>query len=134
MRELAFHQRKALSVFSFCCSESPHGERASTEDSVQDVTAEHHTSDDGRQCPVTLWLAGVTCSGGGREGGTLQLNPKWSLNRNCHLKHHMQHLMPKSKNSQINSKNSHRSHTLLKYPLFQGYVTVAAGLGTLGAV
>ncbi|XP_071884608.1 SLIT-ROBO Rho GTPase-activating protein 2 isoform X6 [Anas platyrhynchos] len=27
--------------------ESPHGERASTEDSVQDVTAEHHTSDDG---------------------------------------------------------------------------------------
>ncbi|KFR03770.1 SLIT-ROBO Rho GTPase-activating protein 2, partial [Opisthocomus hoazin] len=26
--------------------ESPHGERASTEDSVQDVTAEHHTSDD----------------------------------------------------------------------------------------
>ncbi|NXY48993.1 SRGP2 protein, partial [Ceuthmochares aereus] len=31
---------------SFCCSESPHGERASTEDSVQDVTAEHHTSDD----------------------------------------------------------------------------------------
>ncbi|NXK68858.1 SRGP2 protein, partial [Sylvietta virens] len=31
---------------SFCCSESPHGERALTEDSVQDVTAEHHTSDD----------------------------------------------------------------------------------------
>ncbi|NXD56336.1 SRGP2 protein, partial [Corvus moneduloides] len=30
----------------FCCSESPHGERALTEDSVQDVTAEHHTSDD----------------------------------------------------------------------------------------
>nr|XP_009943295.1 PREDICTED: SLIT-ROBO Rho GTPase-activating protein 2 isoform X3 [Opisthocomus hoazin] len=29
--------------------ESPHGERASTEDSVQDVTAEHHTSDDGMQ-------------------------------------------------------------------------------------
>ncbi|XP_071884607.1 SLIT-ROBO Rho GTPase-activating protein 2 isoform X5 [Anas platyrhynchos] len=28
--------------------ESPHGERASTEDSVQDVTAEHHTSDDVR--------------------------------------------------------------------------------------
>ncbi|XP_054037248.1 SLIT-ROBO Rho GTPase-activating protein 2 isoform X5 [Rissa tridactyla] len=27
--------------------ESPHGERASTEDSVQDVMAEHHTSDDG---------------------------------------------------------------------------------------
>ncbi|KAM6044480.1 SLIT-ROBO Rho GTPase-activating protein 2 isoform 6-T7 [Chlamydotis macqueenii] len=27
--------------------ESPHGERASTEDSAQDVTAEHHTSDDG---------------------------------------------------------------------------------------
>ncbi|NWU99677.1 SRGP2 protein, partial [Upupa epops] len=26
--------------------DSPHGERASTEDSVQDVTAEHHTSDD----------------------------------------------------------------------------------------
>ncbi|NXX43056.1 SRGP2 protein, partial [Tricholaema leucomelas] len=26
--------------------ESPHGERASTEDSAQDVTAEHHTSDD----------------------------------------------------------------------------------------
>ncbi|NXW91230.1 SRGP2 protein, partial [Alopecoenas beccarii] len=26
--------------------ESPHGERASTEDSVQDATAEHHTSDD----------------------------------------------------------------------------------------
>ncbi|NXW40160.1 SRGP2 protein, partial [Nyctiprogne leucopyga] len=26
--------------------ESPHGERASTEDSVQDMTAEHHTSDD----------------------------------------------------------------------------------------
>uniref|UniRef100_A0A672V6W0 SLIT-ROBO Rho GTPase-activating protein 2 n=1 Tax=Strigops habroptila TaxID=2489341 RepID=A0A672V6W0_STRHB len=26
--------------------ESPHGERASTEDSVQDVAAEHHTSDD----------------------------------------------------------------------------------------
>ncbi|KAM6311114.1 SLIT-ROBO Rho GTPase-activating protein 2 isoform 1-T1 [Podargus strigoides] len=26
--------------------ESPHGERASAEDSVQDVTAEHHTSDD----------------------------------------------------------------------------------------
>ncbi|NXJ74308.1 SRGP2 protein, partial [Trogon melanurus] len=35
----------AVSV-SFRCSESPHGERASTEDSVQDVTAEHHTSDD----------------------------------------------------------------------------------------
>ncbi|NWR54154.1 SRGP2 protein, partial [Bucorvus abyssinicus] len=31
---------------SFCCSESPHGERASADDSVQDVTAEHHTSDD----------------------------------------------------------------------------------------
>ncbi|NWW81934.1 SRGP2 protein, partial [Climacteris rufus] len=31
---------------SFCCSESPHGERALTEDSVQDATAEHHTSDD----------------------------------------------------------------------------------------
>ncbi|XP_066839281.1 SLIT-ROBO Rho GTPase-activating protein 2 isoform X4 [Anser cygnoides] len=29
--------------------ESPHGERASTEDSVQDVTAEHHTSDDGKE-------------------------------------------------------------------------------------
>ncbi|XP_061869353.1 SLIT-ROBO Rho GTPase-activating protein 2 isoform X5 [Colius striatus] len=28
--------------------ESPHGERASAEDSVQDVTAEHHTSDDVR--------------------------------------------------------------------------------------
>nr|XP_021139188.1 SLIT-ROBO Rho GTPase-activating protein 2 isoform X5 [Columba livia] len=27
--------------------ESPHGERASTEDSVPDTTAEHHTSDDG---------------------------------------------------------------------------------------
>ncbi|XP_065554797.1 SLIT-ROBO Rho GTPase-activating protein 2 isoform X5 [Lathamus discolor] len=31
--------------------ESPHGERASTEDSVQDVTAEHHTSDDVRMVP-----------------------------------------------------------------------------------
>ncbi|XP_054037247.1 SLIT-ROBO Rho GTPase-activating protein 2 isoform X4 [Rissa tridactyla] len=29
--------------------ESPHGERASTEDSVQDVMAEHHTSDDGKE-------------------------------------------------------------------------------------
>ncbi|XP_064354175.1 SLIT-ROBO Rho GTPase-activating protein 2 isoform X4 [Dromaius novaehollandiae] len=29
--------------------ESPHGERASTEDSIQDVTAEHHTSDDGKE-------------------------------------------------------------------------------------
>ncbi|XP_061869352.1 SLIT-ROBO Rho GTPase-activating protein 2 isoform X4 [Colius striatus] len=29
--------------------ESPHGERASAEDSVQDVTAEHHTSDDGKE-------------------------------------------------------------------------------------
>ncbi|XP_010143155.1 PREDICTED: SLIT-ROBO Rho GTPase-activating protein 2 isoform X3 [Buceros rhinoceros silvestris] len=33
--------------------ESPHGERASTEDSVQDVTAEHHTSDDGTQMNLT---------------------------------------------------------------------------------
>ncbi|PKK23088.1 SLIT-ROBO Rho GTPase activating protein 2, transcript variant X3 [Columba livia] len=29
--------------------ESPHGERASTEDSVPDTTAEHHTSDDGKE-------------------------------------------------------------------------------------
>lgn len=50
MRELNFHHHEALSVSFFpplCCSESPHGERASAEDAVQDVAAEHHTSDDG---------------------------------------------------------------------------------------
>lgn len=31
----------------FCCSDSTHGETTSAEDCAQDVTAEHHTSDDG---------------------------------------------------------------------------------------
>lgn len=47
---LAGHQGSqfpAAEAVSLCCSESPHGERALAEDSVQDVTAEHHTSDDG---------------------------------------------------------------------------------------
>lgn len=37
----------------FCFSDSTHGETTSAEDSTQDVTAEHHTSDDGM-----LWTAG----------------------------------------------------------------------------
>lgn len=49
-------QQLQLSLFPFC-SESPHGERALTEDSVQDVTAEHHTSDDGM---ASLVFTGVT--------------------------------------------------------------------------
>lgn len=36
----------SLSSF-FCFSDSTHGETISAEDSTQDVTAEHHTSDDG---------------------------------------------------------------------------------------
>lgn len=73
--ETQFVPCKALSV-SFCCSESPHGERASAEDSVQDVTAEHHTSDDGTQSLITPWLTGAPCSGAGRERGALQFKFK----------------------------------------------------------
>ncbi|NXQ61990.1 SRGP2 protein, partial [Anthoscopus minutus] len=45
-RELEGPVYSRAEAVSFCCSESPHGERALAEDSVQDVTAEHHTSDD----------------------------------------------------------------------------------------
>lgn len=71
MRELDSQPCKAVPV-PFCCSESPHGERALAEDSVQDVTAEHHTSDDGRGSPVFTGVTGAACLGGGREGCALQ--------------------------------------------------------------
>ncbi|NXN86238.1 SRGP2 protein, partial [Bombycilla garrulus] len=45
-RELEGPVYSRAEAVSFCCSESPHGERALAEDSVPDVTAEHHTSDD----------------------------------------------------------------------------------------
>lgn len=75
MRKLNFYQCKSLSLISFC-SESPHGERASTEDSVQDVTAEHHTSDDGMWSLLAAWLTGATCCGGGREDSAMQFKFK----------------------------------------------------------
>lgn len=60
---------------SFCCSESPHGERALTEDSVQDVTAEHHTSDDGKG---GLVFTGVYWGNWGRQGRLcLFKDPRW---------------------------------------------------------
>lgn len=40
-------------LFFFSCSDSTHGETTSAEDCTQDVTAEHHTSEDGK-----LWLLG----------------------------------------------------------------------------
>lgn len=67
MRDLNSQQLN-LSLFSFCCSESPHGERALTEDSVQDVTAEHHTSDDGMGGLVFTGVTGAACPGTGRGG------------------------------------------------------------------
>uniref|UniRef100_A0A8C0T8X7 SLIT-ROBO Rho GTPase-activating protein 2 n=1 Tax=Canis lupus familiaris TaxID=9615 RepID=A0A8C0T8X7_CANLF len=58
LQERALHIRKVLLVlpkttliimrylFAFLHHDSPHGETTSAEDSTQDVTAEHHTSDD----------------------------------------------------------------------------------------
>ncbi|XP_048665484.1 SLIT-ROBO Rho GTPase-activating protein 2 isoform X3 [Marmota marmota marmota] len=58
LQERALHIRKVLLVlpkttliimrylFAFLNHDSPHGETTSAEDSTQDVTAEHHTSDD----------------------------------------------------------------------------------------
>lgn len=42
-----------MSQLFFFCSDSTHGETTSAEDCTQDVTAEHHTSEDGM-----LWLLG----------------------------------------------------------------------------
>lgn len=51
----------------YCCSDSPHGETTSAEDSTQDVTTEHHTSDDGIRAHMVV-LAGKGPQGNVSEG------------------------------------------------------------------
>ncbi|XP_062365721.1 SLIT-ROBO Rho GTPase-activating protein 2 isoform X4 [Cinclus cinclus] len=59
--------------------ESPHGERALAEDSVQDVTAEHHTSDDGT---VFTGLAFRNLLTGSEDGMSERSSPKSEIEIN----------------------------------------------------
>ncbi|XP_009073120.1 PREDICTED: SLIT-ROBO Rho GTPase-activating protein 2 isoform X2 [Acanthisitta chloris] len=62
--------------------ESPHGERASTEDSVPDVTAEHHTSDDGMPSLLSTGNSGRGIVTGSEDGISERSSPKSEIEIN----------------------------------------------------